>query len=127
MAPAQQASFKALRKDTDEASQGWTTAAREAFKAAAEGPAAVNVVVSASKLLPTLAKLMLFSLNRHVAAHDVYSVWMEGSRLEALRELQGRFPRAELLLVGDGDREREAAHEAGVGFFEAPQNSLNVL
>ena len=41
----------------DDASQGWTVAAREAFKAAAEVPGTRNVVLTSSKLLSALGKL----------------------------------------------------------------------
>ena len=108
----------------DDASQGWTVAAREAFKAAAEVPGTRNVVLTSSKLLSALGKLILFSLNRHVAPHDVCSVWMEGRKKDHLAELQASYPPGvDFLVIGDGKEEHAAALELGMPFFEITRGS----
>jgi len=118
-----QRSFKTLRKEMDDYSQGWTSAARDVFKAAGEAEGSRNLVLTASKLLSALAKLILFSLNKHVSPYDVVSVWMEGKKKNYMSEVKARYPHAEILVIGDGREEREAARELKLPFYEITKGS----
>ena len=71
---AQRPRFVQLCGELDVGTDGWTAQGREVFKTAAELPGAINVVVTASKLLAAVAKLMVFNLNAHVDATQIYSV-----------------------------------------------------
>ncbi|KAL6778635.1 EYA1 [Auxenochlorella protothecoides x Auxenochlorella symbiontica] len=81
-------------------------------------PQVRHVAVTSSDLLPSLAKLALFRLDRFFAGRDVLSSRVHG-KLECFARLRDRFPgSAAFVAIGDGREEEAAAAALGWPFIK---------
>jgi len=107
-----------LLEETDAMSDGWLTAGQEALRAATKVEGSVNVIVTASKLMAAVAKLMMFGLHEQVDAGHVYSCWMEGTKQDVFDLFQKKHRKAKFMAIGDGKHEEAAAKALKMGFVK---------
>ena len=107
-----------LLEDTDGRSEGWLRAGRAALKAGTQGAGSVNVIVTASKLMAAVAKLMMFGLSEHVDGGHIYSCWMEGTKQDVFDLFKSTHKRAKFMAIGDGKHEEKAAKTLKFPFFK---------
>eukprot|EP00457_Paulinella_chromatophora_P005794 gb/GEZN01005811.1/.p1 GENE.gb/GEZN01005811.1/~~gb/GEZN01005811.1/.p1 ORF type:complete len:434 (-),score=45.44 gb/GEZN01005811.1/:316-1617(-) len=103
-----------LLKRVDELSGGWLAKARAALDSINTNTGTVNIIVSSGQLTPTLAKLMLFGLNKYFKVRNVYSSKGNGKRwcFEQIMQTYGQsIDRVHYRVVGDGPEEREACED----------------
>lgn len=74
------------------------------------------MIVTASKLMAATTKLMLFHLSKYIDAQNIYSCWMEGSKLDVFRMFKTKYPTARLMAIGDGKQEAQAAKDLRIPF-----------
>ncbi|KAK9855487.1 hypothetical protein WJX84_010946 [Apatococcus fuscideae] len=126
-----------LYNDTDTLTRGWlrhaaqllqdcTAAASAAPEAAAtsagaELPASrrvANILVSAGQLVATLAKLLLFRLDRFFPIQNIYSSAVHGKQ-ECFSRIRQQFQHsAKFYAIGDSDEELWAAESQGWPFVQ---------
>lgn len=82
------------------------------------GERIVHVVVTASLLLPALAKMMIMGLADYFHPEDVYSVWMQPKSTAFMQLIEAYgIPKEHAIAVGDGRNERESAAALGIPYF----------
>jgi len=106
---------KLLRR-IEQTSKGWLSAGKQAAAAFHAHEGTVNVVITASRVMAAVSKMLLFDLNSSFDSSNIYSCWMRGKKLDAFRHVQRMYPHAKFMAVGDGNQERDAAQELGIPF-----------
>lgn len=114
--PSFEKARKQLVQHTEKLSKGWLSAGNRAVDRDQTQEGTVNVIVTASRLIAAVTKLFLCGLNTHFQPEHIYSCWMRGTKTDAFKFVQRAFPRVELVAVGDGPQERDAAEALGIEF-----------
>jgi len=110
--------LREMLEETDRLSEGWLAAGKEALEASTNVPGSINVIVTASKIMAAVAKLMMFKMNRMVDGRHIYSVWCEGSKQECFQHFKQMHPKAKFLAIGDGKKEEAAAKALKIEFVK---------
>ncbi|PKI46894.1 hypothetical protein CRG98_032705 [Punica granatum] len=122
--------WEALYEMTDKYTDGWLSSARsflEQCSSGTEDPILrldtsnhissdgnklhhINVLVTSGSLIPSLAKCLLFRLDKLINHVDVYSSWEVG-KLQCFKWIKERFsgPNVKFCVIGDGWEECRAA------------------
>ena len=105
-------------QQTDAFANGWLSLAKRMLHKVSLIPGAVNIVVSACQLTPTLAKALVYQLDEFVPAENVYSGSQIG-KLACFNQVMARFgDGAQYVAVGDGLEEEEVAEELNLPFHQ---------
>lgn len=115
--PALEQERQRLLGRIERASNGWLTAGKKAASSYQAAEGTVNVIITASRLMAAISKMMLFDLNSSFNSTDIYSCWMRGKKLDAFRYVQRQYPNAKFLAIGDGNQECDASSELGIPFI----------
>jgi len=108
---------KALYSRLDKATGGWLTEGRETLRLCQQKEGVLNVLVTASRLMAAVSKLILFELNESIGPDQIFSCWMRGTKKDAFRKLQTKYSGARFVAVGDGKQEKQASEELKIPFF----------
>lgn len=113
LTPDQAAAHNALYEETDRITGGWLQASHDLLLALQNAkPGKVeHIVVSSGQLVATLAKLMLFKLDKFFPLSHIYSS-SKASKLSCFLRIVDRFgPNCRYCVIGDGSEEAAAAAE----------------
>eukprot|EP00164_Ancoracysta_twista_P009976 GFYU01014906.1.p1 GENE.GFYU01014906.1~~GFYU01014906.1.p1 ORF type:complete len:499 (+),score=114.92 GFYU01014906.1:109-1605(+) len=102
-------------KQVDELSDGWITAGRALLKKASDDHH-LNIVVTNGDLIPTMAKCILFQLNRYIPFEHIWSSRHQGKTF-CFDIILNRFPNVYgFHAIGDGPEEKDVSAQFNVPF-----------
>jgi len=74
-----------------------------------------NYIVTNGPIVPTIAKLLLFGLNKYFPIHCIYSSRYSGKKY-CFNQIMKRHYGCDVLVVGDGFEEEQASKEGDIPF-----------
>ncbi|XP_066935212.1 eyes absent homolog 3-like isoform X1 [Clytia hemisphaerica] len=117
LGPGKREQWLPLRMEMENLSDSWHTLASKCIYTIKKRASCLNVLVTSSHLIPTLAKCMLFGLTDYFPAENIYSANKDGKEA-CFQRVQSRFGRkCTYVVVGNGRAEEIPSKQLGIPFW----------
>lgn len=117
LGPGKREQWMPLRIDLENISDAWHTLAIKCINTINRRSNSLNVLVTSSHLIPTLAKCILFDLSSVFPIENIYSASKDGKEA-CFQRVQSRFGRkCTYVVIGNGKSEEFPSKQLGIPFW----------